>query len=230
MQMLEILIRLFHNHVGEQHAVDSGGRSGGAETLHPKTENRIVIGEDDQADSRSFCAQFFCQGENIFEPSTASHGTLAGTLDHRPICQWIAEGNTKFHHVRTVVNRRQRNCMRRRQVWIAGRQVSNKAGFICKADRHSFCSSSLQVQLARQDTHILVAAAGKVQTSMSCGMKASAQAELLRPPRVRSPAPGECPRAAPGEPWRRALRRRMRKHTRPGRNRAAPRVPGQPMA
>src|SRR6478735_6336050 len=104
MQMLEILICLFHNHVRDQHAVYSGGRSGAGETLQPKTENRIVISEDDEANSRSFRAQFFCQGENIFEPSTTSHGTLAGTLNHRPICQWIAEGNTKFQHVRTGVN------------------------------------------------------------------------------------------------------------------------------
>ena len=42
MQMREILIRLFHNHVRNQHAVNARGGSGGAETLQSKAQHRIV--------------------------------------------------------------------------------------------------------------------------------------------------------------------------------------------
>ncbi len=108
-QLGQILARLFHNHVGHQHAVGAGRRCIVGKPAQAVAQNRIEITEDHQAGCRPRRANLAGQLQHVLQPRAARHSPFPGTLDHRPIGQRIAEGHPQFDHVRARIDGRKRN-------------------------------------------------------------------------------------------------------------------------
>jgi len=104
----QVLARLFDNQVGHQHAVRASRSHIAGKLVQAIAQNRIEIGEDDQAGCGPCSANFAGQLDNILEPRSTGDRTLHGALNHRPVGQRIAERHAQLDHIGPCVDRLQR--------------------------------------------------------------------------------------------------------------------------
>src|SRR5208283_4853414 len=96
----QVVARFFDGKIGDQRAIDSGGRGRGAEIVQSKLQYGIEIRKDDEPSFR-LLADLAGDVEYSGEIGAVLQRAFAGALDDRPIGHRIAEGNAQLDHVST---------------------------------------------------------------------------------------------------------------------------------
>src|SRR5580658_5832520 len=81
-------------------------------------------------------ADFCGEREHVLERSSMFERPLAGALNHRPIGQRIAEGNSQLNHTRARVDSCEDHLTRRGEVGVATSYVGDKRWFIFEVKGH----------------------------------------------------------------------------------------------
>ena len=189
-QRLEILAGLFDDHVGDEDAIDAGLFRGGAEIFQPEAKDGIVVGEDDEAGagvaamrSPAARASTSCRRVPFFTARSLARWitgpSARGSLKGTPSSSTSAPASIAASG----------DVVGGLEVGIADGDVGNEAGFAGETGSASSLLSG-KLQLARQDAHVLVAAAGDVDDDDVARRHVSAQRGCIRRRRARFRARG----------------------------------------
>ena len=166
----DVLARLFDDHVGQQHAIRTRVlRRLRTKALHPHPHHRIQVAEQHQPHMPAAPSRSFRHPAPAHPPAACPRNrTLTGPLNHRPVRQRITEGDTQLNHIRTRYQSRPTQCpaSTSRLEGSPAVRYATMPGFLSAKSPSGIrpfsavCSGSgrRQLQLPRQDPHILVAA------------------------------------------------------------------------
>ncbi len=207
-------------------------------TPHPHPHHRVQIAEQHQPTLRPRRPQLLRKRQHIHQPHPARHRPLTRPLNHRPIRQRIREWHPQLNHIRTLIDRRQRNLPRRRETRIARRQVHHQPRLPFELNRHCYrvslsCPKILrphrlrarQLQLPRQDPHILIPAPRKIHHQHIRPSPSPEPSASPPPPHARSQAPAESPPSGSASPSPSTHPHPSTTHTSPAPSHAASHAP-----
>ena len=98
MHGVDVGFRLFHAGVGEQAAIDAGGRRVGGEAFQAVAQDGVEIGEQQQRNFGSG-ANLAAISSTVAQRGAGLEGALAAALDHGPIGDGVAEGHAEFDEI-----------------------------------------------------------------------------------------------------------------------------------
>src|SRR5205085_1700657 len=128
--------------IGNQRAVEPSLRKLSCKGFNSHAQHRIEISKDDESRFGPVSADVGSNIDRLSQRSARLQCPLACPLDYRPVSNGIAEGHPQFDHVRTSINRGQRNSASGAEIRVATREVRYQPGFVIKRN-HAFTASIL---------------------------------------------------------------------------------------